>query len=112
MSVNLLEKKCEPCSGKTPRLKGRELDPLKAELDPAWKVVDEHHLQRSFSFDDFKQALRFVNRVGDVAEQEQHHPDICFTWGKAEIKLWTHAIDGLSENDLIVAAKVDRLHRG
>jgi len=72
-------------------------------------VVTEHHLHREFRFPDFKQALDFVNRVGSIAEQEGHHPDILLAWGKVGITLWTHTIDGLTESDFILAAKVDRL---
>ena len=85
------------------------LKQLIQELAPGWKVVTEHHLERDFSFADFRKALDFVNRVGDVAETENHHPDIFLTWGKVGLKIWTHAIDGLSENDFILAAKVDQL---
>lgn len=109
MSVKLEQKRCEPCSGNTPALSATQVSEFERQLDPAWTVVDQHHLQRDFTFDDFRQALDFVNRVGEVAEAEQHHPDILLTYGKAQVQLWTHAIDGLSENDFIVAAKVDRL---
>jgi len=74
-----------------------------------WQVVNEHHLTRQFKFPDFKQALAFVNRVGELAEEQGHHPDILLAWGKAEITLWTHKIDGLTESDFIMAAKIDRL---
>ena len=109
MSEKLETKKCKPCSGETPPLKSKEIARLTEEINPAWKVVDQHHLERNFSFKDFQQALDFVNRVGAVAETEQHHPDISLTWGKAGIRLWTHAIDGLSESDFILAAKIDSL---
>jgi len=74
-----------------------------------WQVVNEHHLTRQFKFPDFKQALAFVNRVGELAEEQGHHPDILLAWGKAEITLWTHKIDGLTESDFIMAAKIDPL---
>jgi len=89
-------------------LKGSELKALHLQT-PQWEVINEHHLHREFQFPDFKQALAFVNRVGDVAEQEGHHPDIMLGWGKAEITTWTHKIDGLTESDFILAAKIDRL---
>ena len=76
---------------------------------PQWTVVNGHHITRAFTFPDFKQALDFVNRVGTVAEAQGHHPDILLTWGKAEITLWTHKIDGLTESDFIMAAKIDAL---
>lgn len=77
-----------------------------------WTIEKEQHLQREFRFPDFKQALTFVNRVGEIAEQEGHHPDILLAWGKVEITLWTHKINGLTESDFIMAAKIDRLNGG
>jgi 4a-hydroxytetrahydrobiopterin dehydratase len=105
---SLAEKTCVPCRGGVPPMKGKELERM-LQLVPGWKAVDEHHIMRAFTFADFKQALDFVNRVGEVAEQQGHHPDILLTWGKAEITLWTHKINGLSESDFIMAAKIDRL---
>jgi len=79
------------------------------QLVPQWTVVNEHHITRTFTFPDFKQALDFVNRVGEIAEHQGHHPDILLTWGKAEITMWTHKIDGLTHSDFIMAAKIDQL---
>jgi 4a-hydroxytetrahydrobiopterin dehydratase len=108
MSEALADKKCVPCRGGVPPLKGEELKKLHASI-PGWEVVTEHHLHREFRFPDFKQALDFVNRVGAIAEQEGHHPDILLAWGKVGITSWTHTIDGLTESDFILAAKIDRL---
>ena len=108
MTVHLADKKCVPCRGGTPPLKGKELEKLHADV-PKWTITNEHHIQREFRFPDFKQALKFVNRVGELAENEGHHPDILLAWGKVGITLWTHTIDGLTESDLIMAAKIDRL---
>ncbi|HKS76625.1 MAG TPA: 4a-hydroxytetrahydrobiopterin dehydratase [Terriglobales bacterium] len=105
---SLAEKNCVPCRGGAPALAAKELESLARQV-PEWKVVDGHHLVRSFKFPDFRQALAFVNRVGELAEQQGHHPDILLAWGKAEITLWTHAANGLTESDFIVAAKIDRL---
>jgi 4a-hydroxytetrahydrobiopterin dehydratase len=99
---------CVPCRGDVPPLKGKHLERL-AQLIPQWKVINEHHVVRTFTFPDFKQALGFVNRVGELAEQQGHHPDILLAWGKTEVTLWTHKIDGLSESDFIMAAKIDLL---
>jgi 4a-hydroxytetrahydrobiopterin dehydratase len=74
-----------------------------------WDIVQEHHITRAFTFPDFQKALDFVNKVGALAEEQGHHPDIYLTWGKAEIKIWTHKIDGLTESDFILAAKIDQI---
>jgi 4a-hydroxytetrahydrobiopterin dehydratase len=78
-------------------------------LDPAWQVVEDHHLAREFTFEDFRQALDFVNQVGELAEEEGHHPDVFLSYGKVKIQLWTHKINGLHENDFIMAAKIGAL---
>ncbi len=108
--MELSKKKCVPCSKGTPPLKGEPLAQLQKQLKPGWKVVDEHHLEKEFSFKNFKEALAFTNKVGEVAEQEGHHPDIFLSWGKVKIQLWTHKINGLSENDFILAAKCDLIY--
>lgn len=108
MATDLASKTCVPCRGGVPALKGAELEGLKRQL-PEWQVINEHHLHRRFEFPDFLQALDFVNKVGEVAEQQGHHPDICFTWGKAEVTIWTHKVDGLTESDFILAAKISKL---
>lgn len=106
--TDLSEKNCVPCRGGVPPLKGEELRALAAQI-PGWSVVDEHHLRVEFEFPDFARALAFVNRVGALAEEQGHHPDINLAWGKVEITLWTHKIDGLTESDFILAAKISRL---
>jgi len=106
--VGTASKTCVPCRGDTPPIKGKHLERL-LQIVPKWKAVNEHHIVREFKFPDFKQALEFVNRVGELAEQQGHHPDILLAWGKAEITLWTHKIAGLSESDFIMAAKIDLL---
>jgi len=108
---DLASKTCVPCRGGVPPLKGEQLHALSHQL-PNWKVVDEHHITRTFTFPDFKQALDFVNRVGALAEEQGHHPDILLAWGKAEITLWTHKINGLTESDFIFAVKIDGLYKG
>jgi 4a-hydroxytetrahydrobiopterin dehydratase len=87
---------------------GKELESLHKQL-PEWEVVNGHHLKRAFTFPDFAKALAFVNKVGEIAENEGHHPDIFLTWGKAEITTWTHKIDGLTESDFILAAKIEKV---
>lgn len=107
--VVLAEMKCTACRGGVLPLKGGELMRRVNQLQSPWRVVDEHHLEREFEFDDFAQALAFVNRVGALAESENHHPDIYLGYGKVKITLWTHKIAGLHDNDFILAAKIDRL---
>ncbi len=104
----LSTKTCIPCRGGVPPVAGKELEDLAKQV-PEWKVVEEHHIVRSFTFPDFRQALAFVNKVGEVAESQGHHPDILLAWGKAEISIWTHKINGLTESDFILAAKIDKL---
>ena len=108
----LADRTCVPCRGGVPPLKGNQLTKIHEQLtDPAqWKIVNEHHLVRVYKLQDFKSALAFVNRVGAVAEEQGHHPDILLGWGKVEITTWTHAVDGLTESDFILAAKIDRLN--
>jgi 4a-hydroxytetrahydrobiopterin dehydratase len=104
----LADKTCVPCRGDTPPLEGAELEELHQQL-PEWEVVEEHHLRRKFSFENFREALAFVNRVGEVAEEQGHHPNISFTWGWVQVEIFTHVIDGLTESDFVLAAKIDRL---
>lgn len=104
----LNEMRCVPCMGGVPPLDSREAERLLAELD-GWELVAAHHLKKRYAFTDFRAALDFVNRVGHLAEQEGHHPDINFGWGYAELTIWTHKIDGLTESDFILASKIDAL---
>ncbi len=106
----LAERHCVPCRGGIPPLKGDALRPLVEQL-PYWKVVEEHHLAKTFLFRDFQSALGFVNRIGAVAEEEGHHPDLGLSWGKVDVQIYTHKIRGLSESDFILAAKIDELYR-
>ncbi len=104
----LANKKCVPCKGGVPPLSSERAADLLTQVQ-GWTVEDGHHLHKSYEFPDFVSALAFVNRVGALAEQQGHHPDIYLTWGKVGIKTWTHKIDGLTESDFILAAKIDGL---
>jgi 4a-hydroxytetrahydrobiopterin dehydratase len=106
--TDLASKTCVPCRGDVPPLSGAKLRDLSRQV-PGWEVVDEHHLEREFRFKNFREALDFVNRVGELAEEQAHHPDIDFGWGRATVKIFTHKIDGLTESDFILAAKVNGL---
>jgi len=99
---------CQACRGGVPPLTGEQIRPLHDQVCD-WDVVENHHLARTFTFGDFVQALAFVNRVGQVAEDQGHHPDIRLTWGRVHIEIHTHKIDGLTESDFILAAKIDAL---
>jgi 4a-hydroxytetrahydrobiopterin dehydratase len=110
-SCDLTKKTCTPCKGGTPPLAGKALALLAQQLGNDWKVVEGHHLEKGYTFANFKQALAFTNQVGEIAEREGHHPDIMLSYGKVKIQLWTHKINGLSENDFIVAAKCDSVRK-
>ncbi|MBN2898489.1 MAG: 4a-hydroxytetrahydrobiopterin dehydratase [Clostridia bacterium] len=109
MQAELNREKCIPCSLDTPPLRGDILYELLDRLHPQWLLVEEEHLERQFKFKDFLEALNFVNRVGALAEEEGHHPDIQLSWGKVIIKLMTYKIKGLSRNDFVLASKIDQL---
>ena len=106
MTSELAKKECVPCKGGTPPLTADQVQAFMGELDK-WMVEQEYHLTKSFEFRDFSAALDFVNRIGEIAEQQQHHPDIYLTWGKVRVDLWTHKIQGLTESDFILAARID-----
>jgi 4a-hydroxytetrahydrobiopterin dehydratase len=107
--TDLASKQCVPCRGGVPPLKGVELHALQDQLGNGWRVVDEHHLEKEYGFEDFREALDFTVRVGELAEEQGHHPDIYLAWGKVRLIVWTHKIDGLTESDFIFSAKADGL---
>ena len=109
MPSDLATKTCVPCRGGVPPLEGSELAGLRERLGGDWRVVEKHHLEKEFRFDDFRSALGFTNGVGELAEEQGHHPDIHLSWGRVRIEIWTHKIDGLTESDFVLAAKVDEL---
>ncbi len=104
----LAKKECIPCKGGVPPLKGAELAALSAQLGHDWKAVEEHHLEKTFAFPDFQTALDFTVKIGAIAEEEGHHPDIYLAWGKVGVTIWTHKINGLTESDFVLAAKVEQ----
>lgn len=105
--TELSQKVCSACSGDEPALKATESLERMDEINDDWSLEDNHHITRSFDFDDFSTALEFVNQVGEIAEEQGHHPNIHLEWGEARLKLYTHKIDGLHENDFIMAARID-----
>ena len=105
----LAEKQCVPCQGGVPPLKGSALGQLAAQLGRGWKVANDHHLEKEYKFKNFRDALAFTNRVGELAEAQGHHPDIYLAWGQVRLTIWTHKVDGLTESDFVLAAKADQL---
>ena len=103
----LAEQKCVPCEEGGKPLQGKELDDLKRELGADWKIVNNHHLEKLYKFKDFVEALDFTNKIGAIAEEQGHHPDIYLTWGKVRIEIFTHTVNGLTKNDFILAAKFE-----
>jgi 4a-hydroxytetrahydrobiopterin dehydratase len=109
MKTNLTQKKCVPCEGGVAKFGTEKIAEYLKELKEGWEVLEGTKITKEFKFKDFKEAMSFVNKVADIANQEDHHPDISIHYSKVEIILWTHAIGGLSENDFIVAAKIDTI---
>ena len=103
----LAEQDCVPCRGGVPPLEPRAIASLSAHV-PDWSIVENHHLAREFPFPNFLTALAFVNDIGKIAEEQGHHPDIALAWGKVGVTIWTHKINGLTESDFVLAAKIDR----
>jgi 4a-hydroxytetrahydrobiopterin dehydratase len=103
---DLASRECVPCRGGVPPMTGPEIESFIKQLD-GWEVVEAHHLRKAFEFKNFREALAFVNSIGELSEEQGHHPDIFFGWGHAEVSIWTHKIDGLTESDFILAAKID-----
>lgn len=107
--LDLHQKKCIPCQGGVPPLTPLEIEPYMEQIHNDWNLVADHHIERVFKFNDFKSALEFVNRAGEICEEENHHADFELSWGRVKIMIWTHKIDGLNEADFILAAKIDNI---
>jgi 4a-hydroxytetrahydrobiopterin dehydratase len=107
--MDLKSKKCLPCEGGIPKLDKDGINENKKLIHSDWELIEYKKLKRSFKFINFKHTMEFVNMVAVLAEDEGHHPDIYINYGNCIIELWTHAINGLSENDFILAAKIDEL---
>ena len=109
---DLTQRQCTACKGGVEPLKSEAIKEYMEQLGEGWGVIEEHHLEKEYKFKDFKQALGFVNKVGELAEAEGHHPDIYLSWGKVILEIWTHKINGLHENDFVLAAKADKIFNG
>lgn len=109
MTMELKNQKCQACSGNTPKFDEKQITDNLSKLN-SWSVNDEQKMiYKKFNFKTFKQALNFTNKVGEIADLEGHHPDISLGWGYSLVMLHTHAIQGLSINDFIIAAKIDEI---
>jgi len=103
----LAKNECIPCKGGIPKLTGEALTTLITQLGNDWQLIEDHHLEKEYSFKNFVDALAFTNKVGAIAEDQNHHPDLLTCWGKTKVTIWTHKIDGLTESDFYFAAKCD-----
>ena len=106
---DFIQKHCKPCSATTPPLEKGDVQRFLKEIHPDWKSIKDKKIFREFQFKNFTIALDFVNLIGKIAEEEGHHPDIFLSWGKVRVEIWTHKIEALSENDFILAAKIDKV---
>ena len=106
--MGLADQKCVPCRGGVPSMEWSKVQELLYQLKAGWHVNPQGHLERTYAFPDFAQALAFADKVGAIAEEEGHHPDLHIAWGKCTVEIWTHKIDGLTESDFYLAAKADR----
>ena len=107
--TQLKDKKCVPCSVGAPTLKPEEIEVFLKDLQDGWELKEDKFIEKTYKFKNFKEALKFTNIIGELAEEEGHHPDIFLSWGKVVVKLWTHKISGLHENDFIMASKFDNI---
>jgi 4a-hydroxytetrahydrobiopterin dehydratase len=105
---SLAERHCKPCKGNIPPMKSDDLARYHKELGESWNVIGEHHLEKEFKLKDWQEAVFLTDKIAELADQEDHHPDVVLSYGKVKVSLWTHKIDGLSENDFILAAKIDK----
>lgn len=108
--MSLADQNCVPCKGGVPPMDRDRAEELLGELDDGWKLNGEGHLERTYEFSNFVDAMAFANRVGEIAEEQAHHPDLHVAWGKCTVEIWTHKIQGLTESDFVFAAKADRAY--
>ena len=109
--AELADRECEACTSEDEPLERDAIEELHEQLDTGvWKVIDDHHLEGTYEFEDFRDALEFTYEVGELAEEEWHHPDLHLSWGEVVVEMWTHKIDGLHESDFVMAARMDRIY--
>ena len=108
--MSLADNECIPCQGGVPPVESGKAQELLEQLDQRWSLNSNGHLEREYSFKNFAESLDFVNKVGAIAEEQGHHPDLHLAWGKCKVEIWTHKIQGLTESDFFFAAKADRAY--
>jgi len=106
----LADEPCEACTSDDDPLTAEEYEGYLDDLRADWTVVDDHHLHAEYDFEDFRDALEFTYEIGELAEEEWHHPDIALSWGAVDVEMWTHKIDGLHKTDFVMAARMDRIY--
>ncbi len=109
---SLVERHCKPSKANMPPMKGEDLAQYRKQLGQGWNVIGEHHLEKEFQLKDWLEAVALTNTIADLADQEDHHPEVLLSYGKVKVTLWTHKIGGLSEYDFILAAKIDKVTNG
>lgn len=111
MASALADEPCEACTSEDEPLTPSEYaDYLEEIRGDVWEVIDDHHLEATYEFEDFRDALEFTYEVGELAEEEWHHPDLQLSWGEVVVEIWTHKIDGLHKTDFVMAARMDRIY--
>ena len=108
--MELSEKKCIPCEGGIPKLTKIQINKYNSELRKPWMIIDKIKIAKEFNFNNYRDTIKFVNKVAEIAENEGHHPVLLVSFSKVEVYLWTHSITGLSENDFILASKIDEIY--
>ena len=109
-TAELAKNTCVPCKGGVPPLKGEGLEAMREALGSGWELIEEHHLEKGYTFKGYAPAVAFTNAVAAIAEEQNHHPDIVLSWGKVKVTIWTHKIEGLTESDFYFAAKVEEAY--
>ena len=109
--MKLASKKCIPCSGRIPPMEKKEVDKYLNDLGNGWKVNAEGHLNKVYKFQNFIESMEFANKIAEISEKEDHHPDLHISWGSCKIEIWTHKINGLAKSDFYLAAKIEAISK-
>jgi 4a-hydroxytetrahydrobiopterin dehydratase len=108
-ATELAARRCVPCQGGVAPLRGAALQAFAEQLGRDWLVIEEHHIEKTYRFKNFREALVFTNAAGEIAEAQGHHPEIVLNWGRVTVRVWTHKINGLTESDFVLAAKIEQM---